>query len=405
MKRLLSVTAAFLSGLYLFAQSSVEAEIESICRGEYLEDSAFGICAGSFDGSFNLDLNSRTRLVPASNVKLLTTGAALHALGSHFRYATTLAYSGEICDSTLYGNIHIVGGGDPSLGVCREDYDKLNEVLGLWKGMINDAGIARIEGRIVTDTTWFDGRGIVSSWMIEDFLGDDSVETLGFNWKENRDGDCPLELREYLRGHGTELCWCDNPERDSLIFIGTSYSDSLKNIVRECNFHSDNFYAECLLRTLGKVLNDSADYTSSNLARRDILEEMGLDCSRVSLCDGSGLSRKNSVSARFLTDFLKAMGKDPEFGNFCNSLPCPGEGTLRRRMKNCPKGLRERIRMKSGSMEGISCFSGYILPEDGNPGHTIAFSILFNNLLGDNKKILSEIDRIIGLIATEGNLE
>lgn len=55
-------------------------------------------------------------LAGASITKLLTTGAALASLGGDFRYETKLGYDGQITDSTLYGTLYVIGGGDPTLG-------------------------------------------------------------------------------------------------------------------------------------------------------------------------------------------------------------------------------------------------------------------------------------------------
>ena len=67
------------------------------------------------DGDTLLNINGGVRMLPASNMKLVTTGAALRTLGPGYRFGTRLACKGEIVDSTLVGNLFIVGGGDPSL--------------------------------------------------------------------------------------------------------------------------------------------------------------------------------------------------------------------------------------------------------------------------------------------------
>ena len=36
--------------------------------------------------------------------------------------------------------------------------------------------------------------------------------------------------------------------------------------------------------------------------------------------------------------------------------------------------------MKSGSMNGVRCVSGYVVSADGDPDKTIAFSLMMNNL-------------------------
>jgi D-alanyl-D-alanine carboxypeptidase/D-alanyl-D-alanine-endopeptidase (penicillin-binding protein 4) len=61
--------------------------------------------------------NESKSMIPASTMKLVTTASALEMLGSDFRFETHIEIDGKIgTDSTLYGNIYIKGGGDPTLG-------------------------------------------------------------------------------------------------------------------------------------------------------------------------------------------------------------------------------------------------------------------------------------------------
>ena len=43
-------------------------------------------------------MNRRVKMVPASNVKLITTGLSLLSLGADWRFKTTLSYTGSISD-------------------------------------------------------------------------------------------------------------------------------------------------------------------------------------------------------------------------------------------------------------------------------------------------------------------
>jgi D-alanyl-D-alanine carboxypeptidase/D-alanyl-D-alanine-endopeptidase (penicillin-binding protein 4) len=62
-------------------------------------------------------LNSELAIAPASNMKLITTSAALDILGEDYKFVTRIYSDGEIDNAgNLMGNVYIVGGGDPSLG-------------------------------------------------------------------------------------------------------------------------------------------------------------------------------------------------------------------------------------------------------------------------------------------------
>ena len=57
--------------------------------------------------------------------------------------------------------------------------------------------------------------------------------------------------------------------------------------------------------------------------------------------------------------------------------------------------------MKSGSMNGVRCYSGYILSPDGDPARTIVFSLLTNNVTADSWMVNPSIDGIIKALASE----
>ena len=52
-------------------------------------------------------------------------------------------------------------------------------------------------------------------------------------------------------------------------------------------------------------------------------------------------------------------------------------------------------------MNGVRCFSGYILASDGKPENTIVFSIMTNNTVVPSSKMNFIMDRIITLLAEE----
>ena len=67
------------------------------------------------------DARGGTSMVPASNMKVLTTGAALHVLGADWSFRTRLLRDGD--------RLTVVGDGDPSLGDPALDGGRTTEQL------------------------------------------------------------------------------------------------------------------------------------------------------------------------------------------------------------------------------------------------------------------------------------
>ena len=173
--------------------------------------------------------------------------------------------------------------------------------------------------------------------------------------------------------------------------------------MRDTNFESDNFYAETLFNILPMSLYGQTGRELSEKAVYELLASMGLKADGAcQMVDGSGLSRKDYISPDFFVRFLRKMFWSPEKDAYIASLPYPGsKSTLLNRMPDAPVEVKERIKMKSGSMNGVRSFSGYILPADGNDSKTIFFSIITNNITAPTYKVAQILDEIILSLAQE----
>ena len=131
--------------------AAARAAVASICSRQPLARSVVSILALTEDGDTLACVNPGQKLVPASNMKLLTTGLALLELGPDFRFETTLAYSGTVRDGVLHGDLYIVGGADPSLGANIPCAEPVQSLFGRWKQLLLKAGISSIDGYVVGD--------------------------------------------------------------------------------------------------------------------------------------------------------------------------------------------------------------------------------------------------------------
>lgn len=380
-----------------------------------LAQSVWGFLAVNLKGDTLVCLNPQRRLVPASNLKLITTGAALLALGEDFRYTTTLATDAP-ADSVLRANLYIIGGGDPLLGELFPYLPGRDETFGRWSKALADAGVRRIEGSIIGDGSWFATPQYHPDWNVEDLQTRDGVVPAGLTWRGKMGDSIPdgpssaaLHYLAWLQARDSTCTATASaaaaPPVDSLTVLATLPSLPLRDLVRIANCQSDNFIAETLLKTLGKLRGDGDDYPSSIAALRQSLSPIGLMAAsgQMRFADGSGLSRKNYVSPAFMVSFLRGMYRSRVRKAFMASLPFAGEAktTLENRLPKRPWALRHRILMKSGSMNGVRCFSGYILPSSGRAEETIVFSLLTNNAVAPSSQVYPLLDAMIESLANE----
>jgi D-alanyl-D-alanine carboxypeptidase/D-alanyl-D-alanine-endopeptidase (penicillin-binding protein 4) len=94
--------------------------------------------------------NSTVPRNPASTMKVITTYAALEALGPAYTWRTRAYATGPIRDQVLQGNLVLVGGGDPYMTAER------------WWSFVSglrQAGVQKIAGDVIIDNTLFSPQG------------------------------------------------------------------------------------------------------------------------------------------------------------------------------------------------------------------------------------------------------
>lgn len=129
---------------------------------------SFSLIDGS-NGSALYEYNPEKSLTPASIMKLLTSSAALELFGPDYTFRTSLGYTGKlnVKSGRLDGNIIITGGGDPCLGSLRFP-DQYQDFIVKWTDQVRKAGIRKIEGRVITDDSYFDFMPVPAKWLWED---------------------------------------------------------------------------------------------------------------------------------------------------------------------------------------------------------------------------------------------
>jgi D-alanyl-D-alanine carboxypeptidase/D-alanyl-D-alanine-endopeptidase (penicillin-binding protein 4) len=114
-----------------------------------------------------IEKNDGLLFMPASNLKLFTSAAALELLGPNFRFQTGFCRRGVIDKKgTLKGDLVIRGGGDPL--VSGRFRSSITEILDYWVDSLRTWGIKKIEGRIVVDNNFFEPPDLGPGWSWDD---------------------------------------------------------------------------------------------------------------------------------------------------------------------------------------------------------------------------------------------
>lgn len=130
------------------AETRLKAEIRQILQAPELRDALAGVHVRSVTDGRTLFARNEARLFnPASNMKIVTTAAALWYLGASYRFRTTCWRDHDLRAGTVHGNLYIKGHGDPLL-TTEELFGFVNEIA--------LSGIREVRGDLVVDDTFFD---------------------------------------------------------------------------------------------------------------------------------------------------------------------------------------------------------------------------------------------------------
>lgn len=161
---------------------ALRSELQRIVQQNGWSSARWSILAYSADGRDTLFARDPDLpLAPASNVKVLTTAAALHHLGPDYRYLTFLAADGPVRDGVLHGDLILYGTGDPTLS-DRLLPSRTAALEGLVR-TLRERGIHRVTGDVVGDGSLFPGPLLAEGWDERD-LNDwfaAPVSALSFN--------------------------------------------------------------------------------------------------------------------------------------------------------------------------------------------------------------------------------
>ena len=393
-------------------------------------------------------------LNPASNIKLITTLAALLLLRPEYRFKTEYYIDN--------GNLYVKGYGDPT--IVSERLQRVAHELKL-------RGVTQITGRVVLDTSYFDNnnepkgfekfrnslktyaapigalsfnhyvvqivarptqKGQRAFWAVEPlsdyFQMTGSIETAAKSkqptFKFVNDGEKMRVLASGKIGMNAGFIQMRrrifNPEQhfggalihyltqEGLVLASNSLSldmvpahakllyvdrsAPLTQIIAETNKHSSNFMAEMLVKAIAAKTATPASFSNGLATIRQFLEKsVGFKAGSYNLINGSGLGDGNRLSARHFAKLLTYGSHNFEIASeFMGSLGVAGS------QGTLSKRMRDsdadgRLRAKTGTLNNVSALSGYVATKNND---TLIFSILVEGYTVPTYRIWRLQDRI-----------
>jgi len=452
----------FLPILILGIAATTSDYLNTWLSDEMLQPATVSLAVYDLDSNeYVLQHNSQKVLPAASVQKLITTTIALKTLGSDHQFETILAYTGDIKDGILRGDIYIFPNFNPTLANKRFGKN-ISEITGAIKSWLAKNNVKVIAGIKVVDPT-MKSETLPRTWIWEDignYYGanpcgtvlNENILELHFesgaageptkivktipdlpllrvtnrvlSSEKNRDlayafggpyerglvveGTIPANRKNFkvkaaLQNPQKALAYLVYEELNNSPFFtvkgkygtleknkrpykqfGVVKSASVNDIVKKTNHKSINILAENLLQN--SHMHSGSQKTMGIWAKDYLANNLNINVAGMQLKDGSGLSRFNAISSKQLVELLIVMKDNKAFRN---SLPTAGKsGTVKSFLKNSSLN----VRCKSGSMQGVRSYAGYVKTK---LGRKFAFSVIINNADAKGSKVKKKIEELL----------
>jgi len=323
-------------------------------------------------------------VTPASTMKLLTTTAALEAVGPDHRFTI------EVVAVPGSSRIVLVGGGDPLLtrapvdepGAYPQQAD-LDTLAGAVARSLKVAGRHRV--RLSYDTSLFTGPQVNPRWE-PNYVPDDVVSPITALWVDEGRETRGLSDRSADPAAAAAQVFARALERRGIDVVGriasrpapteqaggaeiaAVRSAPLAQIVQHVLEVSDNEGAEVLARQVAVATDRPGSFSGATQAVRAVLGELGVDTRRDRILNGSGLSRQNRLSPATLLAVLQTASSPdhPELRPVVADVPVAGfTGSLAFRFDTGDSAGLGTVRAKTGTLTGVHGLAGTVTSVDG----------------------------------------
>jgi D-alanyl-D-alanine carboxypeptidase/D-alanyl-D-alanine-endopeptidase (penicillin-binding protein 4) len=312
--------------------------------------------------------------VPASTTKLLTSLAALDALGPETTFTTRVVRPAP-------GRIVLVGGGDPLLGSKpgKDQYPARADLRTLAQrtaAALRKAGVTGV--RLGFDDSLFSGPTTSPHWPAT-YVPEDVVSPITALWADQgndaagrRESDpsqaAAAIFAEHLRAQGISVRPKVRRASGTGSTVAQAESAPLREIVQHTLETSDNDAAEVLAHHVGVRLSGAGTFDGGVAGTLATLSKLGVSTDGLKLYDGSGLSRDDRIDPTTLTGVLRVAAQQPELAAVLGGLPIAGfTGSLVTRFEDAASapGLG-MVRAKTGTLTGVSSLAGTVTDLDGD---------------------------------------
>ncbi|HQW83918.1 MAG TPA: D-alanyl-D-alanine carboxypeptidase, partial [Ferruginibacter sp.] len=141
---------------------------------------------------------------------------------------------------------------------------------------------------------------------------------------------------------------------------------------------SINMYGEAFVKTISyEKTGFGASDTGINIIK-NFWSKNGIEKSALNMKDGSGLSPANRVTTKALVTVMQYAKKQNWFSSFYHALP-----------------LQNGIKMKSGYIDGVRSYTGYIQSKAGN---AYTFCFIINNYNGSATAVREKMWKLLDIM-------
>ncbi len=338
-----------------------------------------GFVVNANTGETLFDRNGTTPQRTGSVLKVLTAAAALNILGPGGQLTT------QVIDGSSPGVIVLKGGGDPTLATTSNTvYDGAPLIADLaaaamtkYQQLHPDVPITEI---VLDSTMWDPADNWDSSWLRKEQDDGYQAQVTALMVDGGRaDPSANVSYRTTDPVGDAGRAFADAAGLYGVKFssgaaVGSTVlaevkSQPVSNLIDKMLLSSDNVLAEMLARVVSKAMGFDGSSTSLAQAIPGALVAYGLDTTKVTVRDGSGLSDLNAVSPQFITTLMtKVRAGDKDLGVLYSSLPVAGvSGSLASRFTGPNAIAAGNVIAKTGWLDTEYSLGGIINAADGTP--------------------------------------